>query len=84
MIARIERGENPELFEILKTYATSRGAAIHGDVVEVKGEWSEFTVMGQPQRVFNLGFRYRTTPEDIPVNVSFVKNLTVIRSEGTT
>jgi len=84
MIARIKRAENPELFEILKTYANSRGAAIDGDELAITGEWAEFTVMGQPHRVFNLGFRYRAQPEDAMVNINIVKNLTVIRSEGTT
>jgi hypothetical protein len=84
MIARVEQAENPELFEILKTYATSRGAAIDGDVIEVKGEWTEFTVMGKPHRVYNLGFRYHAAPEDVMVNLSVIKNLTIIRPEGTT
>jgi hypothetical protein len=83
MIASVSRAENPELFEILKTYATSRGAAIDGDVIEVKGEWTEITANGQPHRVYNLGFRYRVAPEDVMVNLSVIKNLTIIRPEGT-
>lgn len=83
MIAHITRAENPGLFEILKTYAESRGAAIYGDELAITGEWTEFEVMGHPHRIFNLGFRYRTQPEDAMVNINIVKNLTVIRSEGT-
>lgn len=84
MIARVKQAENPELFEILKTYATSRGAAIDGDELLVTGEWAEFRANGRLHRVFNIGFRYRTTPDDTPINISFVKNLTIIRPEGTT
>lgn len=84
MIARVKQDENPELFEILKTYATSRGAAIDGDELLVTGEWAEFRASGQLHRVFSIGFRYRTTPDDVPIHVSVVKNLTVIRPEGTT
>lgn len=83
MIARVKQAENPGLFEILKTYAESRGAAIDGDELLVTGEWTEFLANGQPHRVFNLGFRYRAQPDDTMVNVNVIKNLTVIRSEGT-
>lgn len=83
--ARLSRDEHPALFEIFKNYAESRGAAIHGDVVVIKGEWSEFEVNGvSHQRVYNLGFQYRAQPDDVAVDVSITKNLTIIRSEGTT
>jgi hypothetical protein len=84
VIARVRQDENPELFEILKTYVTSRGAAIDGDVIEITGEWAQFLVSGQPHRVYNLGFRYRTAPEETMVNVNVIKNLTIIRPEGPT
>lgn len=84
MIAHVKRDENPELFEIFKNYAESRGAAIDGDELAITGEWAEFRANGQLHRVFQIGFRYRTPPEDAMVNINIVKNLTVIRQEGTT
>lgn len=76
MIAFIERDQNPALFEIFKNYAESRGDAITGDVIGVKGEWAEFTVMGKPQRVYNIGFRASAPPTLI--------NVKITKTEGTT
>lgn len=84
MSALIARAENPELFEIFKTYAESRAAAIAGDVIEISGEWAEFTVNDQPQRIYHLGFRYRADASETLINLSVVNNLTVTRPEGTT
>jgi hypothetical protein len=76
MIAFIEKAENPELFEIFKNYAESRGDMIDGDVIGIKGEWAEFRASGQLHRVYNIGFRASAPPTLV--------NLKITKPEGPT